>query len=66
MTRGIYIKCRTHQDIAQMLLETGNDEIMENSQYDYYWGCGRDLRGENAYGKILMDIRQKLRSETAE
>ena len=60
MTRGTYIKCRTHEDVADALLETGDSNIVETSQYDYYWGCGRDGRGKNTYGKILMDIRQKL------
>ena len=60
MTRGTYIKCRTHQEVARALLETGDKKIVENSQFDYYWGCGRDGRGENRYGKILMDIRKKL------
>ena len=60
MTRGTYIKCRTHKEVASMLLKTGDRKIVENSQFDYYWGCGRDGRGKNTYGKILMDIRDKL------
>lgn len=60
MKRGMYIKCRTHKEVASALLKTGDKKIVENSQYDYYWGCGRDGRGENSYGKILMDIRDKL------
>jgi ribA/ribD-fused uncharacterized protein len=61
MTRATYIKCRTHPEIAKLLLDSGDIEIKEVSQYDYFWGCGRDLRGKNAYGKMLMDIRNKLR-----
>jgi ribA/ribD-fused uncharacterized protein len=60
MTRGTYIKCRTHQAVANALLETGDSKIVENSQYDYFWGCGRDGRGKNTYGQVLMDIRDKL------
>ena len=60
MKRGTYMKCRTHKDVASALLKTGDKKIVENSQYDYYWGCGRDGRGKNNYGKILMDIREKL------
>lgn len=63
MTRGLYIKCRTHPDIAQQLLDTGEQRLVENSQYDYFWGCGRDRRGENAYGKVLMKVRAKLQAE---
>lgn len=61
MTRAVYIKCRTHAQVAQALLATGERALVENSQYDYYWGCGRDGRGENAYGKVLMAVRAKLR-----
>lgn len=60
MTRGVYIKCRTHPEVAQVLLATGECRILETSQYDYYWGCGRDGRGDNVYGEILMEVRAKL------
>jgi ribA/ribD-fused uncharacterized protein len=63
MTRGIYTKCRTYPEVAQTLLHTGEQPIMETSQYDYYWGCGRDTRGHNTYGKVLMSVRDKLREE---
>jgi ribA/ribD-fused uncharacterized protein len=66
MTRGSYIKCRTHPEVAAALLATGELSIIETSQYDYYWGCGRDQRGENVYGKVLMNVRTQLRKEAAE
>lgn len=65
MTRGIYIKCRTHDEVAEALLATGDSVIMETSQYDYYWGCGRDTRGHNTYGKVLMNVREQLRTEAS-
>jgi ribA/ribD-fused uncharacterized protein len=66
MTRAIYIKCRTHPDVAKVLLATGSQKIVENAMYDYYWGCGRDGRGHNTYGKVLMAVREKLRAEKEE
>jgi ribA/ribD-fused uncharacterized protein len=63
MTRGVYTKCRTHPEIAGALLATSDRMLIENSNYDYYWGCGRDRRGENAYGKVLMNVRDELREE---
>lgn len=63
MTRAVYIKCRTHPAIGEQLLATGSDRLVENSQYDYFWGCGRDRRGHNNYGQVLMNVRDKLRSE---
>lgn len=63
MTRAMYIKCRTHPEAAKMLLDSDDLKIVEVSQYDYFWGSGRDLRGNNAFGKLLMGIRDKLREE---
>lgn len=66
MTRGVYIRCRTHPELSEVLLDTGQRMLMESSQYDYFWGCGRDRRGENAYGRVLMNVREKLREEHRE
>ncbi|NRB37858.1 MAG: NADAR family protein [Pseudomonadales bacterium] len=63
MTRAVYTKCREHADILALLLETDERQIVENNSYDYFWGCGRDRRGENTYGKVLMSVRNKLRAE---
>ena len=65
MTRGVYTKCRTHPEVAELLLATGTATLVENSNYDYFWGCGRDRRGANMYGKVLMNVREKLRQERA-
>lgn len=62
MTRALYIKCRSYPDVAQRLQDTASIKLVENSQFDYYWGCGRDHRGDNHYGKILMNVREKLNS----
>lgn len=66
MTRAVYTKCKAHPEIAQKLLATGDKNLLESSQYDYFWGCGRDRRGNNQYGRILMNVRSKLRQEAAE
>ncbi len=65
MTRAVYTKCRTHPEVAERLLGTGDSRLFESSQYDYFWGCGRDRRGHNTYGLVLMDVRNKLREELA-
>jgi len=63
MTRAIYTKCRTYPKIAQTLIDTGEQFIAERSFSDYYWGCGRDGRGNNHYGRVLMNIRSRLIQE---
>lgn len=60
MTRGLYMQCQMYPEMAQALLETDDNRLVENSLYDYFWGCGRDRRGENQYGKVLMNIRSRL------
>lgn len=66
MTRAVYIRARSYPELAQALLNTGEQTLVENSQYDYFWGCGRDRRGNNTYGKVLMNVRRKLRKEAGE
>lgn len=63
MVRATYTQCRTHENVRQALLETGDCYIAENSFSDYFWGCGRDGRGKNNFGKVLMNVRAKLRDE---
>jgi len=36
MTRAIYTKCRSYEDVAKRLLDTEKSTIVENSQYDYF------------------------------
>ncbi|TGG91765.1 NADAR family protein [Natronospirillum operosum] len=61
MTRALYIQLQQYGDFTTALLDTGDKPIREMSQYDYFWGRGRDQRGHNHYGRILMDVRRKLR-----
>ncbi len=61
LTRAVYTQCLSHQAVAARLLGTGDQHLVENDQYDYYWGCGRDRRGTNMYGQVLMSVRTKLR-----
>ena len=63
MTRAIYTKCKTYPEVAEKLLATADNKLVENSAYDYFWGCGRDRRAENTYGKVMMNVREKLKQE---
>lgn len=61
MRRAVLRKFEMHDDIRALLLATGDQEIVENAPRDYYWGCGADGSGKNMLGKILMEVREKLR-----
>lgn len=63
MKRALYTKVQMYEDVREALLATGEQLIAEGSQYDYFWGIGRDLRGHNHLGKAWMDIREKLHQE---
>ncbi|MGC1508993.1 NADAR family protein [Ketobacter sp.] len=65
MTRAVYTKCMSYSNVADELLATADKKLVENSAYDYFWGCGRDRRGNNKYGEVLMNIRDKLRQPAA-
>jgi ribA/ribD-fused uncharacterized protein len=60
MRQAVLCKFQTHTDIRNILLSTGNAEIVENSPIDFYWGCGADGSGKNMLGKILMEVRESL------
>ncbi|MEO7716492.1 MAG: NADAR family protein [Capsulimonas sp.] len=55
-------KFETHSDLRELLLSTGDEEIVENAPGDYYWGIGKDGSGKNMLGKILEEVRAKLKN----
>ena len=61
MRRAVLRKFETHADIREILLGTGDEEIVENAPGDRYWGCGADGTGKNKLGQILMEVREILR-----
>lgn len=65
MWQGVFTKFTTHPDIAEVLLATGEAELIEDSPVDYYWGCGADGSGYNHLGKLLMQVRELLRHQGA-
>jgi N-glycosidase YbiA len=63
MRKAVLAKFRQHPNIALILLETGNEELIENTTHDHYWGCGSSGTGKNMLGIILMETREILRTE---
>jgi len=57
----VLAKFTQNEKPRKLLLSTEEKEIVENSPYDSYWGCGRDKKGQNKLGKILMRVRDDLR-----
>lgn len=52
---------KSNSDIAEKLLDTGEEEINEATTKENYWGCGPLKNGQNNYGKLLVKVRKILR-----
>ena len=50
-------KFGSHSVLVDLLLSTGEEEIVEKTTDDYYWGCGSEGNGLNMLGKLLMELR---------
>lgn len=60
MLKCVREKVLQHLYIKELLLSTGDAEIIEDSPIDWYWGCGKDGTGRNQLGKTFMIIRDEL------
>lgn len=63
MKEVVYAKFTQHDSLKKLLLSTGSSDIVEASLYDTFWGEGEDGSGNNYLGKILMEVRKKIRQE---
>lgn len=64
MRKAVLAKFSQNPDIKEILLQTGDEEIVEATTDDYYWGCGSKGTGKNMLGKILMEVRELLREDS--
>jgi ribA/ribD-fused uncharacterized protein len=62
MCRAVWRKFETNADIRAVLLSTANEELIEDSPTDDYWGCGAQRTGQNQLGQILMAVRARWQS----
>jgi ribA/ribD-fused uncharacterized protein len=63
MRRAVSAKFTQHADLRALLLATGDATLVEHTTNDSYWGDGGDGRGRNMLGRILMEVRSRLRGE---
>jgi ribA/ribD-fused uncharacterized protein len=62
MYRVVRRKFELHAELRDLLLATGDDDIVEAVPHDYYWGVGADGTGQNRLGRIIERIRAELRA----
>lgn len=63
MRCALRAKFAAHPALRELLLATGDKEIVENAPGDFYWGTGRDGTGKNRLGVLLMELRTTLKGE---
>jgi len=63
MRQALEAKFTQHDDLKHLLLSTGELYLIEHTPNDDYWGDGGDGSGKNMLGRLLMEVREKLKSE---
>jgi len=71
VVNGNYFQFTQNNELKEILLNTGDSELIEASPYDRVWGIGysekkavtvpRSQWGENLLGRALMDVRNRIR-----
>jgi N-glycosidase YbiA len=62
MREAFSAKFTQHEPLRSLLLSTGDLELIEHTKNDSYWADGGDGSGKNMLGKILMEVRERLRA----
>lgn len=60
MRRVVRAKFVQNAELGERLLATGEAELVEDSGTDSFWGTGRDGKGTNWLGRVLMGVRAEL------
>jgi ribA/ribD-fused uncharacterized protein len=61
MKLAVLLKFSQTERLLQRLLATGEEILIEENPYDWWWGSGDDGQGENVMGQLLMEVRSHLR-----
>lgn len=56
-------KFSANEHCRAVLLSTEDAILVENSPIDAFWGVGKDGNGQNWLGKLLMQVREELKSK---
>lgn len=60
MRKAVLNKFMQHERLMDLLLSTEDQELVEHTENDSYWGDGGNGTGKNKLGKILMETRDVL------
>jgi hypothetical protein len=62
MLEALKAKFTQHNDLRQLLIDTGDKILVEHTVNDDYWGDGGDGTGKNNLGKLLMRVRFMIKN----
>jgi N-glycosidase YbiA len=65
MAKALRAKFTQNEPLKALLLSTGSKKLEEASPTDSYWGTGKNGKGQNQLGMLLMELRSELQ-EAAE
>ena len=63
MKEILLAKAKQCPEFKETLIKTDQRTLIHNIDTDVFWGCGPDLLGKNMMGKLLEELRQKLKQE---
>ena len=66
MYKALLAKFSQHNNLRDMLMKTGNRQLIEHTSRDSYWGDGGDGHGQNNLGQLLMKVRSELSSSKSD
>jgi N-glycosidase YbiA len=65
MMVALRAKFTQHPELGELLIGTGDAELVEHTRNDHYWADGGDGSGKNRLGALLMELRAELVGEQA-
>ena len=63
MYQAIRYKFNFYPHLKELLLKTGNLQIIEHFEEDKYWSDGGDGSGKNRMGELLMRLRNDFKEQ---
>jgi len=63
LREAVKTKFESYPQLEELLLSTGEEELIEANPEDYFWGEGKDGSGRNMMGQILMEVRAYLKDK---
>ena len=60
MLTALRAKFEQHAALRELLLGTGDAQLVEHTTNDHYWADGGDGSGRNMLGELLMRVRSEF------